>query len=299
MEDKQLPRKITEKIDKLRDFGRSTEELAASVIIVTYNIAKQELEKTLDSLDNQSTTKPFEVIIVDNGNKWNVEKMANSKNQVSSYLKLKKNHGLNIARNIGAQTASGKILIFLDDDGIPAKNFIKGHLRIYDQEDVVAARGKVLPKNKESILNKITGHYDFGDQPFPYYINTEGNSSIKRDLFLDLKGVNESITGAGGHEGAEISYRIYKKTGKKDAIYYNPHAVIYHDYSPDLVTYFKKQIRHKKHGRNLKEENPELFKFIKNYQVPKHRQLIKELGYIDRIKLKLIRLVNKLILKFV
>ncbi len=299
MKNKNLSSKTKDKIERVDKLKSPKPELVASVIIVTYKIDKSEFRKTLRALDSQGRDD-FEVVIVDNGNSWDVKKLASSIDSVSRYLKLKENYGLNIARNIGTKFASGEILIFLDDDGVPAKDFIKGHLKIYQKGGVVAARGKVLPKNENSILNKITGHYDLGDKPFPYYINTEGNSSIKRELFLELEGVKESLSGAGGHEGAELSYRIAKKTGKKDGVYYNPWAVIYHDYSPDLKTYFKKQIRHKKHGRKLEEENPKLAEFVESYQEKNDsKNLSINLTTIDQIKLLFIKITKKLILYFV
>lgn len=298
MKDKKLPKKITKRIDKMVDLGRPKKKLSASVIIVTYNINQKEFEKTLSALESQARND-FEVIIVDNGNSWDVDKLAKSVGCVSYYLKLRENYGLNPARNIGASFAKGDILIFLDDDGIPAENFIEGHLEIYQKDDVMAARGKVLPKNEKSIMNKITGHYDLGDKPFPYYINTEGNSSIKRQLFLELEGVKESLTGAGGHEGAELSYRIAQKTGNKQSIYYNPQAIIYHDYSPNLKTYLKKQIRHKKHGQNLEMEKPQLFEFVKSFNPPNLKSKRAKLTVADRVKLRLIRLMKRIVLKFV
>ncbi len=291
----QLPEKYSQKIKERKRLHDLSSDLSASVIIVTYKIEPEEFRKTLEALDSQGR-KDFEVVVVDNGNSWEIEKALQECSQVSYYLKLKKNYGLNIARNVGAQVAQGEILIFLDDDGVPAENFIDGHLRIYKEKDAVAARGKVVPKNPQSILNKITAHYDLGDKPFPYLINTEGNSSVKRKLFLKIEGVDESLSGAGGHEGAEISYRLAKLVNDKDRIYYNPWAVIYHDYSPDLITYLEKQIRHSKHQENLEKDNPKLFKFTKSFDMERANPPEIKLSLLEKIKLRVIKIIKKIIL---
>ena len=80
----------------------------ASVIIVTYNTNKKLLSQNLGSLDMQ-TNKDFEIIIVDNSDKADVKQIISSYRL--KYIKLNKNYGLSLARNIGIKFAKGNIIL--------------------------------------------------------------------------------------------------------------------------------------------------------------------------------------------
>ncbi|GAI21283.1 unnamed protein product, partial [marine sediment metagenome] len=259
-----------------------------------YKIKENDFKEVLCSLENQ-TVRDFELILVDNGNSWDLESLVGRCRLSGIYFKLKRNYGLNIGRNIGAHQAKGDILIFLDDDGLPREDFVAGHLEAHQRYNILAARGKIAPRTK-TVYNKIQSHYDLGSQSFPYLVNTEGNSSFGREMFLSLSGVDERLEGAGGHEGAEITYRIVGSTGDQSKAIYYPRAVIRHNYARGLIHYLKKQIRHKKYQRLLKKENPELFNFIKSYKIKKRTPL--RLSLIDRIKIRLIKTTEKIVLVF-
>jgi GT2 family glycosyltransferase len=288
----ELPQRYQKRVKSWQGFGREG-KLKASVIVVTYHIKEEDLKMTLDSLANQ-TTAGFEVIVIDNGNNWDVNNLVSGCQPVSHYLKLKKNYGLNIGRNVGSNLAQGQVLIFLDDDGLPRKDFVEGHLRAHQEEGAVAVRGKILPRNQGNIFNSIPGHYDLGDKPFPHLLDTEGNSSVDREIFLKLSGVNEELAGAGGYEGVDLSYRIVKATGDKNKVIYYPGAVIYHDYSPNLSSYLKKQWRHQEYSQKLKKENPGLFDFSQNYQLVQSGDRRLKASLLDRTKLKLISLAKRI-----
>jgi glycosyltransferase involved in cell wall biosynthesis len=96
-----------------------------SVIIPTYNESDQIID-CLKSLGRQ-TLKDFEVIVVDDGSTDNtLERL--SEFQISNF-KLQiletKHLGPGAARNVGAKSAKGRILVFVDADMTYAKNFLK------------------------------------------------------------------------------------------------------------------------------------------------------------------------------
>ena len=89
-----------------------------SVIIPTYSRPKA-LLRTVKSVLNQNF-KNIEIIVVDDGSK--ISPIIDKKK--IKYVKLKKNYGVSIARNIGAKIAKGKFLAFLDDDDKWPKNYL-------------------------------------------------------------------------------------------------------------------------------------------------------------------------------
>lgn len=96
-----------------------------SVIIPTYNEENVILE-CLKSLSKQSI-KDFEIIVVDDGSTDNTyEILSKLKNTKSELVLIKGQHeGAGAARNLGAKSAKGDALVFIDADMTFDKNFLK------------------------------------------------------------------------------------------------------------------------------------------------------------------------------
>lgn len=280
-------------VTEVIDYGSSKALPEASIVIVTYNTGKKLLAQNLDSLSKQKK-KDFEILIVDNSDKTDIKPIVSK--YILKYIKLKKNYGLSLARNVGTKFARGAIVIFLDDDAIPAHNFVEKHIRAYKEYDIFGLRGKSLPRTP-SIYNYLASHYDLGDQTMPCPINLEGNSSFKRDVLIEMGGFNPELQKAGGHEGTELTYRIVKKYNDKSKLVYYPNAVIYHDFSDTFVKYIKKQLRHAKYSDMLKCLFPDIFDFAGSYNFGSKKMMNKSLNLIIRIKLKVIQELVSLILK--
>jgi len=233
-------------IEKAEIKDYNDQPLEASVVVVTYNTYRKLLKKNLNSLSNQSYPTS-EIIIVDNSDKKNLEPLL-SKYSVS-YIKLKINAGLSIARNIATFYAKGDIIIFLDDDAIPAPNLIEEHVNAHKNHAIAGLRGKSLPRTN-TIYNFLADNYDLGENVFPYYINLEGNSSFKKDILNQLGGFFSQIKGAGGYEGAKLSYRILNFLKDRNQLIYYPKAIIFHDNCGSFFKYLRKKKRHLKYKNN-------------------------------------------------
>lgn len=239
---------------------------AVCVIVVTYQTPRSEFEDLLGGLDAQEF-QDFESIVLDNGNSWPVHEAVERCPATTQYVRLDGNRGITVARNIGAALTESDLLVFLDDDGVPHRNAIGAHFRAYNNRDVSAARGKVLPKT-ETIYNRMQTWYDLGDEPFPFHLNIEGNTSIETEAFRTVGGFNERLGKRAGHEGPELTYRLLQSGVPRDAIVYCPDAVIYHDYAQSFRQYVRKRLAKQKARRLLAEEHPELFAFMRSYSIP-------------------------------
>ena len=279
-------------ITEVLDYGTSKASPEASIVIVTYNIDKRLLAQNLDSLSNQ-TTNDFEILIVDNSDKMDIRPVVSK--YVLKYIKLNKNYGLSLGRNVGTKFAKGDIIIFLDDDAIPARDFVENHIAAY-KCNISGLRGKSLPRTP-TIYNYLTSHYDLGDHIIPYIVNLEGNSSFKRDILIEVGGFNPELQKAGGFEGTELSYRIVMRYNDKNRVVYYPDAIIYHDYSNSFLKYLKKRLRHAKYRKMLKKRFPNLFKFRSEYNIRPKKMGRDNLGVIVRLRLEIIRKLTKWILK--
>lgn len=139
-----------------------TKNPLVSVVIPVYNV-KPFLEKSINSVVNQSYTN-LEIIVIDDGsNDGSSELLDEYINNSSRSILLKhiENNGLSNARNTGIDLATGDYLLFLDGDDWLDTNAIRNLINII--------------QNSESKIDLIL---------FPY-VREFGNRSLKRQLFSD------------------------------------------------------------------------------------------------------------------
>lgn len=87
-----------------------------SVVVPIYNV-EEYLDRCVQSIRKQ-TYKKLEIILVDDGSPDLCGKMCDEYTQQDQRIKVihKKNGGLSDARNVGAEAATGKYLLFVDSD---------------------------------------------------------------------------------------------------------------------------------------------------------------------------------------
>ena len=284
----------TDIIEKERVNTTASQQPGASVVVVTYNTNEKLLTGNLNSLFNQSAEN-FEVIVVDNSDKKDLESIVC--NFPVKYIKLKENAGLSVGRNVGTSRAQGDIVIFLDDDAVPARDFVREHIKAYKTHDIAGLRGKALPRTN-TVYNYLASTYDLGDKVIPHYINLEGNSSVKKEILVQIGGFYSQIKGAGGYEGAELSYRIVNYFNDRNKLIYYPGPVIYHDNCGSFSKYLQKRKRHLKYKKQLTGKYPDLFDFMESYPLPEEMTAASRHSFFIKLRLWLIRKSVSLLLKF-
>ena len=256
-----------------------THRVAASVVIVTYRSTREELEALVDGLAGQSADE-FETIVVDNGCDWPVDRLVRDLDSFSAYVKLRRNCGVTVARNVGARIAASDVVVFLDDDAVPDRDFVDAHLRLQGG-DVVGVRGRVAT-TEDTFYNRYQWWYDLGDEPKPYHLNTEGSSSYDREAFLSVGGFDEGLASRAGHEGTDLTYRLVDSGGyDRDQFIYHPAPVVYHDMDSDPVSYLKKRTTRRYHRKRLLDRRPGLAEFARSYDDPEADLAVE--SYRDRL----------------
>lgn len=108
-----------------------------SIITPVYN-AERFIEETINSVINQEY-KNWEMILVDDCSKDNSENIIKQflKNDKRiKYIKLSKNSGAAISRNIAIQNANGRYIAFLDSDDIWKKNKLKVQIEFMKKNNI-------------------------------------------------------------------------------------------------------------------------------------------------------------------
>ncbi|MBI5356109.1 glycosyltransferase [Candidatus Collierbacteria bacterium] len=213
--------------------------MTISVLITTRNRAEI-LKRCLKSLERQST-RPNEVIVVDNDSSDNTKTVINSFRSLRIRYLFEKKIGIAFGRNRGLAEAKGNILAFIDDDCIASRNWIKEIEKSFKKNvDIVGIVGRsknmftqnpyacaeqcwflywylkhISISNKEEILND-------GE-----LINFK-NMALRKSFIRQTRFNTKLTTGKFSEEDTEIRKRLFKKLRLKEKITYQPKVIVYH-----------------------------------------------------------------------
>src|SRR5690348_15978672 len=111
-----------------------------SVVIATFN-RHEKLFALLDDLEAQSLAMDqFEVRVVDDGSSVPVTVSPRS---YALFVERQPNRGAAAARNKGASSARGDILVFVDDDMRLPREFLERHLHAHTRTDRAVVLGRI------------------------------------------------------------------------------------------------------------------------------------------------------------
>jgi glycogen synthase len=183
--------------------------LTASIVVNTYNRARC-LERLLPSLDHLSSVR-FEVVVVNGPSTDDTETVLS---RSASRIKVARCETPNLSRsrNIGIRAAAGDIVIFIDDDALPADAMWLERLLTVFEHDVEcrlgAAGGASL--HRDSDWPEFAGGWtsDYGEQRFTeqpaddepsleptsdrWFRRTVGNNSaFRRSALVEIGGFDE------------------------------------------------------------------------------------------------------------
>lgn len=131
------------------------------------------------------------------------------------------------ARNRAIEAASGKLLLFVDDDALVRPDFIEQHLVTHEQASGLVVSGPIVECSKPPAERNPPAGWMLGRHSNPF---ATGNASIARETIVRA-GMFDEDFGTYGWEDSEM-YRRLVKTGVKRR--YNWRAPIYH-YKPETV----------------------------------------------------------------
>ena len=210
-----------------------------SIIIVNWN-GKEFLNDCLTSIKKlEYPKKKYEVIIVDNGSTDGSVELVRRKFKWAKTVSLRKNYGFAKANNIGVKFAKGKYIVFLNNDTVVTRSWLKNLVRAIEKnENVAACTSKIIYFDRKDLINSVGGFWSiFGlstslgefeksnkfNRPFPVFYPSGCSMIIKKDVFVRVGGFDEDYFCL--VEDADLGWRLLN-CGYK--IMYEPTSIVFH-----------------------------------------------------------------------
>lgn len=216
------------------------DSLLLSIVICTRNRAFI-LPECLDALLAQTILLDrVEVVIINNTSTDNTQEVIDGYKIKFPLFKsaLEAKIGLSFARNLGIHEATGKWILFLDDDAKAAPNLLERIFSVISRYDFDAFGGRYLAWNKFGRPNWLP--LQFGNMPnllseigYLHQPNLAGGVMvIRKQVLVDLGGFSTQLgmkQEIGYGEDTEIQYRMLQQGLK---LGYDPDMLIYHCIMP-------------------------------------------------------------------
>lgn len=153
-----------------------------------------------------SVDQSLEIIVVDGGSTDGTIEVAK---KFTDKVYLLNKRGIGRARNYGAFNASGDIIIFMDADVEPQKDFIEKVLSAFKDERVVGATCNIMPKGSSPLLVAFFRFYNLLIWLFSYFKpHSRGEFlAVRRKAFLMVGGFNERLPCLEDHD---LAFRLSK-----------------------------------------------------------------------------------------
>lgn len=209
-----------------------------SIIIPAYN-AEKSIQGCLDSLlTQQDYDGEKEVIVVDDGS------TDKTRDLVSKYniTLLRQDHkGPAAARNLGARTAKGRVILFIDADCVADKSWISEMFSPFQESGIAGVQGVYRTTQKDIVARfsqlEIENRYKrMLARNSIDFIGTYA-AAYTRQVFLENDGFHEGFQSASG-EDPDLSFRLADKGHK---LVMAPKAIVYHQHPSTIGKYLKQK----------------------------------------------------------
>jgi glycosyltransferase involved in cell wall biosynthesis len=173
-----------------------------SVIVPSHN-RRDLLRACLDSLDQQSAPlDTFEVVVVIDGSTDGTAEMLSAYAPSFALSVLTQPQaGASAARNAGAGSARGGVLLFVDDDMTASPSLVAAHLAAHRKEDGIVGVGAIarrIPADADRFaLIRAQAAREHNEhlsmRPLSYLDCYGGNCSVPRSVFVEIGGFSVDL----------------------------------------------------------------------------------------------------------
>lgn len=266
-----------------------------SIVIPNYN-GKDLLEKNLQSIETArkyAGNQILEVIIVDDASSDDSVIFIKKNYPGFKIIRHRVNRGFSASVNTGVRSSHGELIALINTDVTPESDFLKHTLLHFEDPNLFAVsfHEKGYGFANGAFINGFIVHRPGNEAKTTketFWANG-GSMVVRRDVWLKLGGMDESLLSPFYWEDIDLSYRAQKRGYK---VLWEPKAKVVHEHESTMTKL------NQKYRQRIQERNQLLF-IWKNLTSPrlfgKHiiglfKRTIKSPGYILIIFLSVLRL---------
>lgn len=231
-----------------------SEKQQLSVIIASYN-SKRTIKDCIWSLENQTTDKDFEIIVIDSSTDDTAKFVKERFPRVNLYQFQEKKYPES-ARNIGISIAKGEIIAFIDADCIADKNWINEILKAHQSPQPVIggaiANGNLGYVGWAAYFCEFTQWMPGTNTKWLVDLAT-ANTSYKREVFEKYGNFME------GTYSADTAFH-WRLCQNGIRIHFVPSILVYHCYIDNFIKFLSHEYFH---GQSFARVRVEAKKFSK------------------------------------
>ncbi|PKK91756.1 MAG: hypothetical protein CVV64_03580 [Candidatus Wallbacteria bacterium HGW-Wallbacteria-1] len=214
----------------------NVDKVDVSVVVPVYNNGHS-IRPLLESLLNQNFTGSWEIIVADDGSSDDTADFARSFKGVR--VVCISHAGPAAARNAGARTARGKVILFTDSDCVPASDWLRLLSAPLLSGRAQAAKGRYLTRQKGFIARLVQVEFEeryalLSRVSFIDFVDTY-SMAVLAELFHQLGGFDETFTRP-DNEDVDFSWRLSSAGAK---MVYVDEAIVFHHHPSSLVSYMR------------------------------------------------------------
>lgn len=213
--------------------------MTTSIIIPNYN-GRKLLEKNLPEVIKSAPES--EIIIVDDASTDDSVAFLSKNFPQVKIIEQKQNKRFAAACNAGAKAATGEIIVLLNSDVIPDKDFLSPLINHFRDEKVFSVSSKEID-SKGNVSGRTEGEFRRGflvhwrpedQQSLTTLWNIGGSVAIDKQKFLQLGGFDEIYSPA-YWEDIDLCWRAKKKGWK---VFFEKKSIIHHNHETTNQTVF-------------------------------------------------------------
>jgi cellulose synthase/poly-beta-1,6-N-acetylglucosamine synthase-like glycosyltransferase len=230
----------------------------ASVVIITHNGAAR-IRRTLHEIECQTVPpETFEVVVVDDGSTDGTADVVEATGV--RVIRLPHNQGPGAARNAGLHAAAAEIVVFIDDDCLPAPTWLQEILAAFTDPSVDGVGGRIAPLGSPGLITSfITDNNPWVPLPASLlrsynrwyrlllYLRSVartsrepdedelfavagGNMAFRRSVLEEVGGFDSSLTVS---EETDLCWRLHRRPAGARLVYRRP-AEVSHQFTASL-----------------------------------------------------------------
>ncbi|MCX8163390.1 MAG: glycosyltransferase [Candidatus Micrarchaeota archaeon] len=193
--------------------------MKVSVIIPTLNEEKN-IKKSLSSIRRQKFSGEFEIIVADGGSE---DKTVEIARKYADKIVTEHTRTIAAGRQAGAMVAEGEIYVYTDADAVVQKNWLENIVKPFEDKNVVAAYGWIVPLKGHSLEVFILKYLALIVAYLSSIIGLDylagSNMALRASAFKRVGGMNIHLT-----TGEDID--IIKRVRKLGKVVFVPEAVV-------------------------------------------------------------------------